>query len=178
MQGINPEDIIVIDESGSNLKQVSDYARAEGGQRIKAPKPHSPGERFSIIAAISITTIVAAMYIDAAVDGCIFTTFVEKLLLKKLRPGQFVVMDNVEFHKHEIIKLLIESTGARVVFLPPYSPDLSPIEKMWSKVKLIIKQKKPRTKAEFHEALFLALGAISDDDLSGWYEECGYQVAA
>lgn len=178
MENINPEDIIVLDESGSDLKQASDYARTEGGQRIKAPKPHNPGEKFSIIAAISITSIVAATYVSTAVNGAIFETFIEKFLLRKLRPGNFVVMDNICFHKQEIIRDLVESVGAKVVFLPPYSPDLSPIEKMWSKIKQIIKTKKPRTKPEFHDAFFSALTSVSEDDLEGWYEECGYQVAA
>jgi len=176
MQHVTPENIIVLDESGSDLKQAVEYARAEGGNRAKAARPHVPGCRYSIIGAISITTIVAAMYIDTAVDSAIFETFIEKMLLKKLKPGQFVVMDNVSFHKREVIRTLIEGTGAKVVFLPPYSPDLSPIEKMWSKVKVIIKKLKPRTQSEFHDALFAGLGAVNSNDLESWYEECGYAV--
>lgn len=178
MQYIDPSDIIVIDESGSDLSQTSDYARSEGGQRAKAPKPHNPGERYSIIGAISITSIVAVMYVDCAIGGDIFAYFIEKMLLPNLKPGQYVVMDNINFHKQDRIKLLIESVGARVVFLPPYSPDLSPIEKMWSKIKHIIKKDKPRTQAEFYNALFYALGAVCEEDLEGWYEDCGYGLAA
>jgi len=116
------------------------------------------------------------MYIDQAVDGNVFLTFVQKFLLKELKPGKFVVMDNVKFHQQEIIKMLIESTGAKVVFLPPYSPDLSPIEKMWSKIKTIIKRYKPRSEEEFHNALFNAACAVNEDDLESWFEECGYAV--
>lgn len=166
-----------MDESGSDLRQTSDYARAEGGNRIKMAKPHNPGSRFSIIAAISTTEIVAAMYTDTAINSEIFETFIEKMLLKSLRPGQYVVMDNINFHKRLIIKEIIESAGAKVVFLPPYSPDLSPIEKMWSKAKHIIEKLRPRTKSEFHTALFDALNSINSDDLEGWYEECGYKIA-
>jgi transposase len=176
MKSIDPADIIVLDESGSDLSQTSDYARAEGGERAKSPKPHRPGERYSIIGAISISMIVAMMYIDCAIDGNIFLSFIKKLLLPKLRPGQYVVMDNISFHKKEMVQDYIESVGAKVVFLPPYSPDLSPIEKMWSKIKDILKRKKPRTKADFHNALFGAIGAVSDEDLEAWYEDCGYQV--
>jgi transposase len=178
MQDINPEDIIVLDESGSNLAQTSDYARAEGGSRIKSPKPHNPGIRFSIVAAIAMTGVVAAMYTDSAINGDIFETFIRVHLLKELRPGNFVIMDNIHFHKQEMIRVLIESAGAKVVFLPPYSPDLSPIEKMWSKVKHIIKTHKPRTCSEFHHALFFALSSVTNEDIEGWYEECGYQVVA
>ena len=176
MKKINPSDIIVLDESGSDLSQTSEYARAEGGERARAPKPHCPGNRYSIIGAISISKIVSMMYIDCAINGAIFLSFIKKLLLPKLRQGQYVVMDNINFHKQEIVKNLVERVGAKVVFLPPYSPDLSPIEKMWSKIKEIVKRKKPRTDAEFHNALFSAAGAVSAEDLEAWYENCGYQV--
>lgn len=176
MEDINPNNVIVIDESGADLSMTSDYARAEGGERATAPKPHLPGSRFSIIGAIGIACVVAAMYIQKAVNAEIFETFVNQLLIPKLGIGKYVVMDNVGFHKSEIIIKLIESTGARVVFLPPYSPDLSPIEKMWSKIKEILKRSKPRSNAEFHNALAIALHEINADDLSGWYEECGYNV--
>ena len=176
MEDINPSDIIVLDESGADLSMTSEYARAEGGKRANSPKPHIPGSKFSIIGAIGITCIIAAMYIQTSVNAEIFRTFVEQLLNPKLGPGKYVIMDNVGFHKNDAIVTLIESTGAKVVFLPPYSPDLSPIEKMWSKIKEFLKRIKPRSNAEFHNALTVALHEINEDDLSNWYEECGYNV--
>ena len=119
MKSIDPKKIIVLDESGSNLSETSDYARVEGGQRAKAPKPHLPGERYSIIGAVSISAVEAMMYIDCPINGDIFLSFIEKLLVPKLRRGYYVVMDNVSFHKQEKIKILIETTVAKVVFLPP-----------------------------------------------------------
>jgi len=155
---------------------TNDYARAEGGDRAKAPKPHSPGERYSIIGAIALTTILAVAYTDSAINGVSFKTFIERFLLPVLGPGKYIVLDNIKFHKQSSIVQLMESTGAKVVFLPPYSPDLSPIEKMWSKVKDIIKRYKPRTRPEFHASLSIALEAVSEDDLEHWYEDCGYSV--
>lgn len=178
MDEINPNNIIVIDESGADLSMTSDYARAEGGARAKAPKPHISGNRYSIIGAIGLMSVVATMYVNAAVDTEIFMAFIEQLLLPKLKSGNYVVMDNVSFHKNKAVIELIESTGAKVVFLPPYSPDLSPIEKMWSKVKESLKRCKPRSDLEFHDALESALHAVSEDDCHGWYEECGYATAA
>lgn len=178
MEDIDPNDIIVIDESGANLGMTSEYARSEGGERAKAPKPHLPGNKFSIIGAIGIACIVATMYISSSVDKETFETFVTQFLIPKLKAGKYVVMDNVRFHKNSSIVSLIESTGARVVFLPPYSPDLSPIEKMWAKIKEFLKRSKPRSNAEFHNALAIALDAVNEDDLQGWYEESGYNVAA
>jgi transposase len=156
----------------------SDYARAEGGERAKMPKPFNVGEKFSIIGAIAITGIVAMMYIASAVNTLIFKTFVSEFLAPKLRRGQFVIFDNVNFHKSQIIIDIIEKTGAKVVFLPPYSPDLSPIEKMWSKIKEILKRKKPRSKSEFHEALLHAITSVNDEDFEEWYDACGYSLAA
>lgn len=178
MSLINPEDIIVIDESGSNLSQTSDYARSEGGSRAKMPKPHNPGKKISIIGAVSILCIISIMYTNSAVNQDTFFTFVKECLLKELKPGQYVLMDNISFHKQQYIRDLIESVGAKVVYLPPYSPDLSPIEKMWSKIKEILKRIQPRTEAQFHEALFNALNEVSSNDLEAWYEECGYELAA
>ena len=178
MEDIDPSKIVVIDESGSNLGMTSTHARAEGGERAKAPKPHSPGERYSLVGAITLTCVLAVMYIDCAIDGDIFKAFIEQLLLKHLCPGMYVVFDNVKFHKQESVISLIESTGAKVVLLPPYSPELSPIEKMGSKIKEILKRHKPRTRAQFHDALALAVDSVNEYDLEGWYDDCGYQVAA
>jgi transposase len=174
MENINPNDIIVIDESGANLGMTSDYARAEGGQRAKAPKPGDSGQKYSMIGAITLTAILSVTYLEMAVNSEIFQAFIENFLIKKLGPGKYVVLDNVKFHKNKTVINMIEATGAKVVFLPPYSPDLSPIEKMWSKIKTILKQHKPRTDAEFYDALAIALHAVNSEDLENWYQECGY----
>ena len=171
---ISPDDLIFIDESGANLGMTTDYARAEGGNRAIAPKPFDVGSKFSIIGAIALTGIVAMMYIEAAVNCTIFKGFIKKFLAKKLKPGKYVVFDNVSFHKSQEIINLIENTGAKVVFLPPYSPDLSPIEKLWSKMKEVLKRNNPRTKAEFHTALSSALFSMDDEDFEEWYDSCGY----
>jgi len=175
---IEANDIIFIDESGAHLGMANDYARAEGGERAIAEKPFDVGSKFSIIGAIALTGIVAMMYIESAVNLTIFKEYIRQLLVPKLRPGQYVVFDNVSFHKSQEIADLIESTGARVVFLPPYSPELSPIEKLWSKIKEVLRRKKPRTKAEFHMTLAAALSSMNDEDFEEWYEACGYSVAA
>lgn len=175
---IEPNDIIFIDESGANLGMSNDYARAEGGERAVAQKPFDSGSKFSIIGAIALTGIVAMMYIESAINCTIFKGYIMQFLIPKLRRGQYVVFDNVSFHKSQEIVDLIESTGARVVFLPPYSPDLSPIEKLWSKMKEFLRRNKPRTKAEFHTAVAVALSSMKDEDFEEWYESCGYSVAA
>ena len=175
---IDPNDLIFLDESGAHLGMTSDYARMEGGKRAKMPKPFDRGEKFSVIGAIALTGIVAMMYIASAINGNIFKTYIEQLLIPKLRRGQFIIFDNVSFHKSAELIELIESVGAKVVFLPPYSPDLSPIEKMWSKIKEILKRSKPRSRAEFHRSLLEAITSVDDEDCEEWYESCGYPIAA
>lgn len=176
VESIDPSKLIFIDESGAHLGMSSDYARVEGGQRAFMPKPFNKGEKFSIIGAIALTGIVAMLYTASAVNTTIFKEFLEQLLVPKLKRGQFVILDNVSFHKSQEIIDLIESTGAKVVFLPPYSPDLSPIEKMWSKIKEIFKRKKPRNKADFHDAIFTAITSMNSNDFDEWYEACGYSL--
>ena len=178
MENIDPNKVIIIDESGANLNMTSEYARAEGGKRAKSPKPRKPGCQYSIIGAIRFASIAAVLYVKNAINTEVFKSFVEDLLVPQLSPGQYVVMDNINFHKNDTIISLIEETGATVVFLPPYSPDLSPIEFMWSKIKTILKKLKPRTASEFHDALCLALNEIDSEDLNAWYDWCGYAKAA
>jgi transposase len=177
MEEVDPKNIIVIDESGANLGMTNEYSRAYGGERAKAPKPHFPGKKYSIIGAISTSGIEAMTYIEGAVNGDIFFGFIENILIPNLKPGQYVVLDNVSFHRQPEIAALIKNAGASVVFLPPYSPDLSPIEKMWSKIKEGLKRFKARTAEEFYKALSTMVHSVSSDDCEGWYEECGYNFS-
>ena len=172
----NFKDFVFIDEAGANTAMASDYGRAEGGKRLKMPKPMDHGEKFSIVSAISAFGIMALTYCKDAINGCVFIAFIKNFLLKKLRPGHIVFLDNIQFHKAEEVRQLVESVGAKLVFLPPYSPDFSPIENMWSKIKHFIKKLMPRTEEEFHSALCSALNELNDDDFEGWYEHCGYTL--
>lgn len=176
LQYIDPYDIIVLDEAGADLTMATEYSRAEGGKRVKAPKPFVSTKKFSMIGAISMLGIESIMYLELAVNTSVFLSFVKKCLSPKLKAGKYVVLDNVSFHKNQEIIQVIESTGAKVVFLPPYSPDLSPIEKMWSKIKEILKRLMPRTQAEFHDALAEATSNIQQDDCEEWFDACGYNV--
>jgi len=173
---MNPEDFVFIDEAGSNTNVENEYARAKGQERIKMARPGCRWDHISIIGAISILGIVAITYGKWATNTLIFFSFVKDFLIKNLRHGQIVFMDNVPFHKSEKVRELIESVGAKLVFLPPYSPDLSPIEKMWSKLKHFIKKFRPRSVGEFHNALLNAINELKEEDFEEWYECCGYQL--
>lgn len=166
--------LIFIDESGANLRMESSYARIEGGQRIKLPVPCERGPQISMISAISTKKIEAALYGEWATNGEIFLTFIEKELSPKLKKKHIVIMDNIKFHLQAAVAASIEAKGAKVIFLPPYSPDFSPIENMWSKIKNTLRKLAPRTLKEFHKSIQIAFKQVSKSDLLGWFKHCGY----
>jgi transposase len=174
MKHFNAKHLIFIDESGANLRMSNAYARAEGGERIKMPIPFDHGPQFSMIGAISVNKVEAALYGEWTTNGDIFHTFIEKNLSPQLKPNHTVIMDNVKFHLQARIKETIESTGAKIIFLPPYSPDLNPIENMWSKVKNTLRKLAPRTTRNFKKCIKVAFEGISKSDLVEWYKHCGY----
>lgn len=118
---------------------ASDYGRAEGGSRLKMPRPMDRGDSYSIIGAIGLLGVVAMLYGKIKICGAAFLTFITTQLFPKLHNNHVVFLDNASIHKSDEIRKVIERAGAKLVFLPPYSPDLSPIENMWSKIKGIIK---------------------------------------
>ena len=174
LTAIGMERLVFIDESGAHLGYSRDYARIIGGGRIEDAKPCKRHSLYTMIGAISVHRVHAALYGEWSANGEIFTTFLRDELLPTLTDQHVVIMDNVSFHKVSSILPLIEETGARLVYLPPYSPDLNPIEPMWSKIKSTLKKLRPRTKAEFKRAIKIAFEAITTSDLMGWFKHCGY----
>lgn len=150
------------------------YARIIGGKRIKCAVPYARGHAYSLLSAIGLSGLKASLYGEWSVNGDIFETFIEKCLVPNLKHGDIVIMDNVNFHKIACVAKLIESVGAMVKYLPAYSPDFSPIENMWSKIKSILKKYAPRDPKSFNRAIKKAFESITHDDLKGWFKHCGY----
>lgn len=148
--------------------------RAPRGERLHAAAPHGHWHTTTMISAIRLDGSTAAMAIEGATDTEVFRAYVEKVLCPMLRAGDIVVMDNLSPHKNELTLSLIEAAGASVLFLPPYSPDLNPIEKMWSKVKQSLRSAEARTREELLEAIDRALQAVTAKDAMGWFASCGY----
>ena len=177
---VAPEDIrkfIFIDEMGSNLGFTRLYGRATPGQRVVEDVPSKKGENVSTIGAIGLDGVRAALSLPGAIDGETMAFFVTEMLAPKLKPGEIVFMDNCSIHKVEEVTEAIEAVGARVIFLPTYSPALNPIENCWSKVKSILRSLKPRSAEELFKALEKAFAAITTQDILGWFKHCGYLVA-
>ena len=116
------------------------------------------------------------MTINGAVDGDVFKVYVAQVLLATLAAGDVVVMDNLPAHKVAGVCELIEQCGAKLIYLPPYSPDLNPIEKCWSKIKTYLRRAKARTREELEKALREALLLITEEDAQGWFKSCGYAI--
>ncbi len=165
-----------LDEAGSNLAMTRLYGRAAKGERVIDTVPQNYGENVTMLASLSVSGIAAPMTINGAVDGIVFKVYVEQVLGPTLKAGDVVVMDNLPAHKVAGIKQLIEATGAELIYLPPYSPDLNPIEKCWSKIKTYLRKAKARTRAELEKALREALLLITEEDAAGWFKSCGYAI--
>jgi transposase len=165
-----------IDEAGSNIAMTRFYGRAKPGERVVETVPQNYGENISMLAAISLAGIAAPMTISGAVDGLVFLEYVKQILCPTLDEGDVVVMDNLSAHKVKGVKEAIEKCGARVLYLPPYSPDLNPIEKCWSKIKTYLRQAKARTREVLENALKEALLLITKEDAEGWFKSCGYSI--
>jgi len=127
-----------------------------------------------MIAAIGLDGVHAPFALDGAVDGDAFLIYVEKILLPTLHGGEIVVLDNLSSHKLSRVAELIESAGAEVWYLPPYSPDFNPIENMWSKVKQVLRSIAARTFDDLVDAIGSALNRVTTSDILGWFPHCGY----
>ena len=127
--------------------------------------------------AIALDGTRAAMVLDGPMEGICFTGFCEAILAPALKPGELVIMDNLGSHKSESARLAIEAAGAQVVLLPPYSPDLNPIEMIFSKLKQLIRSQRPRTFSKIIDATGSALRYIKTEDIQACYEHCGYLTA-
>ena len=143
------------------------YARAPRGTRVYGAIPRNHGQNTTLVAALSPDGIGAAMTLDGASDGPAFVAYVREFLAPTLRPGQIVVLDNLAVHKVAAARALVEARGCRLLFLPAYSPDFSPIELAFAKLKEALRRAGARTKPALETAIAVALDAITAQDLRG-----------
>ena len=176
MRPIDPRRLVFVDECSTNIALTSLYARAPKGERAYGEAPRNWGKNVTLIASLSAEGIGATMSVEGATDGAAFETYVEHFLAPTLQRGQIVVMDNLQVHKSGRVKELIEGAGAEILFLPPYSPDFSPIEEAFSKVKGILRRIGARTRETLLQATGEALDAVSRWDAAGWFRHCGYAL--
>jgi transposase len=148
--------------------------RALRGERVHASQPHGHWQTTTMLSSIRLDGTTACMTIEGATDTEVFRAFVRTGLCPTLHPGDLVILDNLSPHKNDLTLGLIEQAGATVCFLPAYSPDLNPIEKMWSKVKQFLRSAEARTCAELLAASAAALQTVTRQDALDWFASCGY----
>jgi len=166
--------LVFVDETGSNIALTPRYGRAPKGQRAIESVPGNRGKNTTLIASLSLEGIGASMIIEGAANAVAFEAYVEHILVPSLVKGQIVVMDNLRVHKSARVRHLIEEQGCQLLFLPAYSPDFSPIEEAFSKVKACLRRLKARTREALQEAIAQALLTVTSQDAHGWFGHCGY----
>ncbi len=166
---IDLDRLIFLDESGVSTQMTRLYARCTGGARIHETTPDGRWKILTILGAISTRGMIATMTIEAATDREIFLAYLDEVLCPKLRPGDVVVMDNLSSHKVQGVRERIEAAGAQLLYLPPYSPDLNPIEKAWAKLKQLLRAAKARTKEALDQAIGQLLPQLTAEDAKAWF---------
>jgi transposase len=173
---LDPTRLVFIDEAASHIAMTRGYARAPRGERAHGSVPRNAGTVTTMIGALDLWGVRAMMTVEGATDAEVFETFVERILAKKLHPGDIVVLDNVGAHRTERVRELLWATGATVLYLPPYSPDMNPIELCWSKLKGLLREFGARSRDALDVAIRRAMDLIDRHDAAGWFRHCGYQV--
>jgi transposase len=152
------------------------YGRAPRGERVIGSVPQNYGSNLTMIAALGVGGLNALMTVEGATDGEVFRVWTERVLCPTLERGDIVVMDNLGAHKVSGIREAIEGRGAKLIYLPPYSPDLSPIERCWSKIKAALRAVGARTRRRLEKAIKQALSTITESDALAWFAHCGYEL--
>lgn len=166
--------LVFLDESGVNTNMSRLYARAQGGARANDAVPLNTGVSTTILSSVRANGETIYTAFSGAVNGERFKEYLRELLVASLRPGDIVIMDNLRSHKVAGVAELIASAGAVILYLPPYSPDLNPIEQMWSKIKAYLRMLKARTVDTLLAAIPDAFACVSISDIAGWFDACGY----
>jgi transposase len=159
---------------GVNLTMAREYARAVGGNRAVGTVPKNWGESVTVLGAMTSDGITAALEVRGATDEAVMLGFVEKVLGEAVAPGDVVVLDNLSSHKTRKVQAAFAALKVEMLFLPPYSPDLNPIEKCWSKMKTELRRAAARSYAALSEALAAAIKTITATDARNWIRHCGY----
>jgi transposase len=173
VEAIPPERLIFVDEFGTNLAMTRPYAWAPSGVRAYGTVPGDPGTNITLTLGLRLDGVVAPFAFEGSTDGVAFQAYIEHQLAPNLKPGDVVVLDNLPVHHKVSVAPALRAVGAEVLYLPPYSPDLSPVEECGSKVKAWIRAEAPRTPTAVYDAMGHAIGAVTSSDAHGWFGHRG-----
>jgi transposase len=169
IRSVAPERLIFLDESGVSTQMTRRYARAPRGVRVHETTPEGNWKILTILGAMSLRGMIATMTVEAATDADIFLAYLDHVLCPALQSGDVVIMDNLSSHKVAGVRERIEAAGAELLYLPPYSPDLNPIEKAWAKLKHLLRTAKARTAEALQQAIAELLPTIRPQDAEAWF---------
>jgi transposase len=165
-----------VDASGVNLALTRLYGRAPAGERVVGSVPQNDGQNVPMLGTLGVPGLHAVMTVDGATDADVLRTYIKQVRGPTLTRGDMVVRDNWGAHQAVGVQQAIARRGARLLYVPPDSPDLSPIESCWSKVKTALRQAKARTRAALDAAIAEAMTTVSHTDGRGWFKHCGYPL--
>jgi transposase len=175
---VDPKRLVFVDEMGVNTSLSSLYAWALKGERAHCSVPRNRGKNTTLLASMSAEGMGPCVVKVGATTKVVFEAYVEQVLAPTLYPGQIVVMDNLSAHKGERVKELVEERGCQLLYLPPYSPDLNPIEEAFAKIKSLLRKAEGRTREALVKALGEAISAVSSKDARGFLKHYGYHLPA
>jgi transposase len=178
MSPVDVRRLVFVDESGTHTSLVRLFAWAPRGQRARIQVPRNHGKNTTLVAALTWQGLQAPWTVEGAIDTPAFETYVRQVLAPTLQPGQIVILDNLSVHKTDAIQHVIADCGCQLVFLPAYSPDLTPIEQAFSKLKAILRRLAARTREALLDALATAIDTITPEDARAWFRHAGYTSLA
>jgi len=171
---LDPDKLIFIDETGANTKMGRLRGWSPKGQRCRAAVPHGHWKTTTFTAGLRLNGITAPMLLDGPMHGPAFRAYVEQVLVPELKPGDIVIMDNLPAHKVAGVRETIEAAGARLLYLPPYSPDFNPIEMAFSKLKALLRKTAARTVDDLWDAVAQSLDAFTPNECANYFAASGY----
>ncbi|GBQ45969.1 transposase [Komagataeibacter europaeus LMG 18890] len=172
---LDPDRLVFIDETWASTNMARRYGRAPRGQRLRSAVPHGHWKTTTFIAGLRLTGLVAPMVLDGPINGRSFQIYVERVLVPDLRPGDVVVMDNLGSHKGAAVQAAIETAGATLLFLPPYSPDFNPIEMAFSKLKAHLRRAAERTRDALWDRIGSLIDLFTPTECANFFTAAGYE---
>ena len=172
---LDPEKLVFIDETWASTNMARRYSRALRGERLRAAVPRGHWKTTTFVAGLRLDGVVAPLVLDGPINATAFEAYVEQFLAPTLKPGDIVVMDNLSSHKGPKVRALIEAVGAKLLYLPPYSPDFNPIEKLFSKLKALLRKAAERTVDCLWRVIGECLDRFTPRECANYFEAAGYE---
>ena len=173
---MDPARFVFLDETGTTTNMARRYGRSPPGARLVAAVPHGHWRTTTLVAGLRQSGIVAPLVLDGPMTGAAFRAYVEQFLAPSLEPGDVVVLDNLAAHKVDGVRQAIAAAGASILHLPPYSPDLNPIEQLFAKLKALLRKAAARTRDELWSTLGRLLETVPDNECAHYLNHCGYEA--